>query len=173
MANPIVERHKVLAFMGVPTTVTESGTTTTTIVYNRMKKFTQFSCSKNPIEYSRQYVDEPFQQTDVVGFSPSYSYAFDKHKNLAVQEDIVGITNGEKLGDEAIRTIIIVDTTEATESSGTYTATALKRDYSIIPNSEGDNINVYTYSGNFKAHGEQTEVTVTSSDNWQTVSIST
>ena len=165
MPNPkIVARHEILAFYGVP------GTNSTT--YYRMKKFTSFSQSKNPIEYSRQYVDEPFQQTDIVGHAPAFSYAFDKHKNLPVQADIVDITNGEKLGDEAVRTVIIVDTTAATESSGTYTATALKRDYSVIPNSEGDNINIYTYSGDFKARGELAEVTVTSSDGWQTVTIS-
>lgn len=167
MPNPkIVERHKILAFMGVVGTGN-------TVTYHRMKKFTQFTHSKNPIEYNRQYVDEPFQQTDVVGFAPSYAYAFDKHKDLPVQSDIVAITNGEMLGDDAVRSIIIVDTTEATESSGTYTATAIKRDYSVIPNSEGDNINVYTYSGNLKARGEQTSVSVSSTDDWQTVTINT
>lgn len=158
---PIVERHKILAFMGVEGT---GGTVT----YHRMKKFTQFSNSKNPIEYSRQYVDEPFQQTDVVGFSPSYAYAFDKHTDLPVQEDIIRITNGEKLGDDAIRAIIIVDTTAATESSGTYTATAVKRDYAVIPNAEGDNINIYTYSGTMKCRGELIHGTAASEDNWQT-----
>lgn len=59
MSNKIVERHKILAFYGVPGT-------NDAVTYHRMKKFTQFSHSKNPIEYSRQYVDEPFQQTDVV-----------------------------------------------------------------------------------------------------------
>ena len=162
----IVERHRILAFYGVPGTGS-------TVTYRRMEKFTQFAHSKNPIEYSRQYVDEPFQQTDVVGFSPSYAYAFDKHKDLPVQEDIIDITNGEKLGEDAVRSIIIVDTTEATGSDETFTGTAFKRDYSVIPNSEGDNINVYTYSGNLKAHGEQTEVSVTSSDDWQTVTINT
>jgi len=161
----IVERHKILAFYGVPG---ENGNVT----YTRMKKFTQLSHSKNPIEYSRQYVDEPFQQTDVVGFAPAYDYAFDKHTDLPVQADMVSITNGEKLGDEAVRTIILVDTTLASESSGAFSGKAFKRDYSVIPNAEGDNINIYTYSGSLKARGEQSEVTVSSSDDWQTVTIS-
>jgi hypothetical protein len=164
MPNPkIVARHKIVAFYGVP------GTNSTT--YYRMKKFTQFSHSKNPIEYSRQYVDEPFQQTDVVGFAPSYAYAFDKHTDLPVQEDIVSITNGEMLGDDAVRDIIIVDTTAATGTT-TLSASGLKRSYSVIPNTEGDNINVYTYSGNLKVRGEQSEVTVSTADDWQTISIS-
>ena len=152
----IVARHRILAFYGVPDN--------NTIKYHRMKKFTQFSHSKNPIEYSRQYVDEPFQQTDVVGFSPSYDYAFDKHKNLEVQADIVKITNGEFIGDDAVRPIVIVDTSDPS-------ATAYKRDYAVIPNSEGDNINIYTYSGSLKARGEKTEVTVSTSDNYQTITV--
>ena len=153
----IIARHRILAFYGVPDS---SGNVT----YHRMKKFTQFTHSKNPIEYSRQYVDEPFQQTDVVGFSPSYDYAFDRHRNLAVQTDIVKITNGELIGDDAVRTIIVVDTSDPS-------ATAYKRDYAVIPSSEGDNINIYTYSGSFKARGEKTEVTVSTSDGYQTITL--
>lgn len=161
----MVERHKILAFYGVPGTGT-------TVTYHRMKKFTQFSASKNPIEYNRQYVDEPFQETDVVGFAPSYSYAFDRHTGLDVHNDIIDITDNEKLGDEAVRNIIIVDTTAATGTT-TLTADAKLRSYSVIPNTEGDNINIYTYSGNLKARGELSDVTVSSSDDWQTVTIST
>lgn len=161
----IVERHKILAFYGVPGT-------DTTVTYHRMKKFTQFSASKNPIEYKRQYVDEPFQETDVVGFAPSYSYAFDRHTGLDVQNDIIDITDNEKLGDEAVRNIIIVNTTAATGTT-TLTADAKLRSYSVIPNTEGDNINIYTYSGNLKARGELSDVTVSTADDWQTVTIST
>lgn len=161
----IVERHKILAFYGVPGTGT-------TVTYHRMKKFTQFSASKNPIEYNRQYVDEPFQETDVVGFAPSYSYAFDRHTGLDVQNDIIDITDNEKLGDEAVRNIIIVDTTAATGTT-TLTADAKLRSYSVIPNTEGDNINIYTYSGNLKARGELSDVTVSTANDWQTVTIST
>lgn len=155
--NPkIVERHKVLAFYGVPD---NNG-----VKYHRMSKFTQFSHSKNPIEYSRQYVDEPFQQTDVVGFSPSYAYAFDKHKNLPVQKDIIAITDGELLGDDAVRSIVLVDTSGGSDS--------YMRDYSIIPSTEGDNINIYTYSGNMKARGDKVKVVASSTDNWQTITVS-
>ena len=149
----IVERHRILAFYGIPGTGS-------TVTYRRMEKFTQFAHSKNPIEYSRQYVDEPFQQTDVVGYNPSISYAFDKHRNNPVLEDIVDITNNEKLGDDAVRTIIIVDTDNGE---------AYKRDYAVIPNSEGDNINVYTYSGTFKCKGELIKGTAATTDDYQTI----
>lgn len=150
----IVNRHKVLAFYGVPD---KNGGS---VKFVRMPKFTQLSQSKNPIEYSRQYVDEPFQETDVVGYSPSIAYAFDKHKGYEVQEDIVNITDKELLGDDAVRTIITVNIDDGT---------AIKRDYAVIPSTEGDNINIYTYSGTFKCKGEKVHGTAVSSDNWQTI----
>lgn len=145
-------RHKKLAFYGIPG---DSGVT-----FTRMRKFTQFTTNKNPIEHSRQYVDEPFQQTDVVGFAPSIDYAFDKHSKLAVHTDIVKLTNEELVGDDAVRTLIQVDT---------ETGEAIRRDYAVIPGTEGDNINVYTYSGTFKCKGEKTFGTARTTDEWETI----
>ena len=156
----IVQRHKMVMFYGVPTTTGTGASATTTIKFTRMKKFTQLTPSKNAIEYSRQYVDEEFSQSDVVGYAPSTSYAFDKHRNLPVQADIIKITNDELLGDDAVRTLIMVDTD---------TNEAYQRDFSVIPNSEGDNINVYTYSGTFKCKGALVKGTVTTSDSFETV----
>ena len=151
----IVARHKKVAFFGV--VKTSDGTTTET--FTKMPKFTQLTTNKNPMEYSRQYVDEPFQETDVVGYSPSISYAFDRHRNNDVQDDIVKIHDEELIGDDAVRNIIVVDTD---------TGEAVQRSYAVIPSTEGDNINIMTYSGNFKCRGEQILGTATSSDDWQT-----
>lgn len=156
----IVQRHKILSFYGVTTTTTSDGTTTTTTTYHRMKYFTQLSQAKNPQEYSRKYVDEATQRTDVTGFAPEISYGFDKHRNDPVLTDIVKITNEELYGAEAIREIINVDTA---------TGEAYKRDYTVSPGSEGDDANIYKYSGSFKANGEQIKGTAASSDEWQTV----
>lgn len=146
-------RHQMLAFYGVP----NSGGTVT---YTRMKYFTQFSQNKNPQEYNRKYVDEKSQRTDITGFAPQMDYAFDRYSGNPVLTDIVSITNNELIGSEAIRSIVLVDT---------VTGEAFKRDYSVIPSTEGDDANVYTHSGSFKANGEQISGTATSSDNWQTV----
>lgn len=150
----ITPRHKVLAFYGVPAA---SGGTVT---YTRMQKFTQLSQSKNPIEYSRQYVDEPFQQTDVMGYAPSLDYAFDRHSGNAVLTDLMMIADQELVGEEAVRSIILVDV---------ETGAAIKRDYSVIPGTEGDNINIYTYSGTIKCRGDKVHGTAVSEDGWQTV----
>ena len=103
----IKKRHEILAFYGIK--YENSGQFS--VVYKRMTKFTQLTQNKNPIEYSRQYVDEAYQFSDVVGYAPSIEYAFDAHSNNEVQEDIIKITNDEALGDDAVRTIIIVDIT--------------------------------------------------------------
>ncbi len=149
----IVARHKKVAFYGVPSSDGMEK-------FLRMPKFTQLSQSKNPIEHNRQYVDEPFQETDITGYSPSISYAFDLHRNCEVQKDIVNITDNELIADDAVRNIVIVDLDEGT---------AIKRAYAVIPSTEGDNINVYTYSGTFKCKGEKIHGTATSDDNWQTI----
>ena len=150
----IVPRHKMVAFYGIPT-----GQSGLDVSYFRMKKFTQFTFSKNPKEYNRQYVDEPFGENDVMGYDPSISYAFDKYRDLVIQEDIVGIHNREKIGDNAVRSILLVDTD---------TGDAYERRYAIIPNAEGDNINVYTYSGTMKCRGELVHGEASSNDDWST-----
>ena len=152
----LVGRSEMLAFYGVPTT---SGGATT-ITYHRMTKFTAFPISKNPKEYNRNYVDEEHDTTDIVGYSPSINYSFDRYRNNPVHDDIIEIANKELIGDDAVRSIIIVDT---------KTNEALKRDYSVIPSSEGDNVDVYTYSGDVKCHGALIKGTVTTSDDYQTV----
>ncbi len=154
--NPVL-RHQKLLFYGVPSTGTAG------YVFKRMKYFTELEHSKNPEEYERKYVDEPNKRTDVTGFSPEFSYGFDFHRDDSVIEDILNITNKELLGSLAVRPLLLVDTKDGS---------ALMRDYSVIPDSEGEDENVYTYSGTFKACGELSEVTATSADDWKTVSIS-
>lgn len=156
----LVKRSKKVAFMGV---ITEPSTET----FHRMTKFTDFSKSSNPTEYSRQYVDEDGEVTDVTGYSPEISYAFDYYTGNAVHKDIIDITDNEKVGDDAVRNIIIVDFTRPVESQEDQFY-AKKRPYAIIPDSEGDSTDAYTYSGSLKNKGAFEEVKVSSDDDWQT-----
>jgi len=133
--------------------------------FHRMKNFTELTTSKNPQEYSRQYVDEEITQTDVVGYSPSISYSFDMYSQSEVHKDIAEITDHEYVGDDAVRPIIVVDVTKTSDN-------AVKREYSIIPDSEGDTMEAYTYSGVFKAKGEKSFGTAQSNDNWLTCTFS-
>ncbi len=157
----LVRREQKVAFYGVP--ASGGGTVTNT----RMTKFTSLSTNKNAKEYSRQYVDESFETSDIVGYSPSIGYEFDLHSGNTVHEDIVDISDNERLGDAALRDIIVVDMTRDGDSSGSKLAT--KRRFSVVPSSEGGSTDAYTYSGDFKCAGEIIKGEATSSDGWQTV----
>ena len=137
----------------------------------RMEGFTSMSTSKSATEHSRKYVDERSSRTDTVGYEESISYSFDRYDGNAVQDDIVTITDEEKVGKQATRRIIQVDMKTLSED-GT-TASGRMRSYSVVPDGSGDDANVLTYSGNLKNNGEWENVSVTSSDDWQTVKLST
>lgn len=162
----LVARSKKVLFYGVPSTTGD----TTTYTYHRMKGFTDASTSKNSKEYTRQYVDELFEQTDVTGYSPSTSYGFDQYAGDAVHDDIVKITDEELIGNDAIRSLILVDLS-AVEATA-KTAPAVKRDYSVIPDSEGGSLDAYTYTGNFRSKGDKVKGTATTDDGWQTITFS-
>ena len=101
MSEKIVKRSDKVAFMNTGTTEAP--------VYTRMRKFTEMSNSKNPKEYSREYVDEDGEVTDVTGYSPEKSYAFDQYKDNPVHEKIAKIADDELKGDDAIVEILVVE----------------------------------------------------------------
>ena len=158
MSN-IVKRSEKIPFYGV----VKDGET----IYTRMVGFTEISLNKNPIEHKRQYVDEDFERNDVVGYTASLAFSFDMFKDNAVHQDIINIFDSEAVGDEALRSILIVDLSEGGEVCG-----AVKRDFTLIPDKEGDSNDAYTYSGSFNAAGEKVFGTAVSSDGWQTCSFS-
>ncbi len=159
MNGTLVQRADKVAFFGI---VGENDA----IVYHRMQGFTDMSKSQNPKEYSRQYVDEEFEQADVVGYSPSIAYSFDQYVGNAVHDEIVKLSDNEAVGSDAVRSIVIVDMTKAGTATGSFVAS--KRDFSVIADSEGNSFDAYTYSGNFKVKGSKVEGEATSSDDWQT-----
>ena len=165
MPNYLVPRHKVLIFYGLP--IGQSGSS---VQWTRLHYHTELTINRNPEEYERKYVDEATKRSDIVAYATSISYGFDKFTGDAVQSDLLNIINNEKTGEDAIRKLAIVDISTV-GSSGT--ATAYIRDYSVIPGSEGDDENAYTYSGEFKAAGELSTATVSSTSDWETFTINT
>lgn len=151
----VVKRCKKLAFYGVPEG--DAGQ----YVFYRMKGFDEITTSKNPREYSRQYVDEEFEQTDVVGYNPSIAFGFDRFAGDAVHNDIISIFNEEKVGADAVRPIIMVDLEDDEK-------TAIKREFSVVAESEGSGVDLYKYSGSFRVKGEKVVGTAKSADEWQT-----
>lgn len=156
----IVKRSDKLSFWGVKTSNTET--------FNRMKGFTEISKSKNAVEYTRQYVDMEFEESDVIGYAPSISIAFDQHTDDAVHEDIVEIFNKEMVGEAAVRNLVVVDLTQPVQSkAGSFKA--YKRSYAVIPGDEGSNLDRYDYSATLKVKSDVTEGTATTTDGWQTL----
>ncbi len=131
--------------------------------FSRMRGFTEFTMSKNPVEYSRKYIDEQTERSDVVAYAPSISYSFDKFSDDLVHKEIINISDNEVVGSDATRDIVIVDF-----STDGDVKNAICRKWTIIPDSEGKDTNTYTYSGTLKANGDIISGTVVSSDNWQT-----
>lgn len=155
----LVKRHEKVAFMQDKTTETK---------FNRMKGFTSLSSASNPKEYSRKYVDETFDTTDVVGYSPSKDFAFDQLKGDPVHEDVVAIIEGEVLGAAAHKRILVVDMTSPGTPEGTFKAKA--RDFVIVGGSHGDNADAYTYSGTMKVVSKLITGTAATTDDWATCS---
>lgn len=159
MANAtakMVQRHQRVAFMN--TGSAESP------VFTRMTKFTNMTNNKNPKEYARQYVDKATEDTDVVGYSPSTEYSFDRHTNSPVHEKIAKIHDGELTGSDALVEILLVDLFTADE---TGKCQARKRTYSVIPSADGDGTDALVYAGAFKAKSEQVLGTATLDDTEQ------
>ena len=73
----------------------------------------------------------------------------------------------ELLGSDAQVTIVMVDLFEV-KSEDPNTCTARKRDWSVIPDTEGDGTDALIYKGSFKAAGEIIKGTATTTDSWQT-----
>ena len=160
MARTLVKRSDKVSFLGC----LDGGTET----FNRMRGFTSLSGSKNPKEYSRQYVDEEFETTDVVGFSPSISFGFDQYTDDPAHEEMVEILDGEYTGTQARRNIVTVDFSQPT--TGGYKA--VKREYAVIGDAEGDSMDAYTYSGTFKSTGSKTEGVASVSSDGSTLTFS-
>lgn len=125
---------------------------------------TDFTESKNAKEYSRQYIDEYTERTDVIGYAPSFAYSADVYSDDPVCEKIVALTDAEAVGSNAVVTIITANEWES-ESA----ATAYKRDYSVIPDQKGSGVEALVYTGTMKAVGEQVEGTWNSSTKTFTV----
>lgn len=157
-AKNIVQRSKRVAFMNTSEAEDSSK-------FERMTNFTTMTSSKNPKEYSRQYVDEDAERSDVVGYAPSIEFSYDRHTNTPVHEKLSEIHDRELLGNEAHVEIISVDLF-AEASADKYPA--IKRTYAVIPDTDGDGTDALIYSGTFKSVSELEEGFATSADGWKT-----
>lgn len=139
--------------------------------FNRMKGFTSMAINKNAKEYTRQYVDEDHEVTDVTGISTSVDYAFDQIETDEVHDKLIAIIDEEKVGEDAVINLLSVDFT--TEGTAEKSFKAIKRQYAVVPGSEGDNLDAYTYGGTFKVKGARIVGEATTTDDWATCQFTT
>lgn len=140
----LVKRNQKVAYMDISTTEIPN--------FQRMRKFTEISTSKNAVEYSRTYVDEDGETTDITGYGEEKSYAFDQYTNNPVHQKIVDITENEKTDDDALVKVLVVDKTQPIENG----FKARLRTYAVVPDTEGDATEAYTYSGTLKRNSKYT-----------------
>lgn len=114
--------------------------------------FTSLTESKNPKEYTRQYVHEQTERTDVTGFAPAYDYSMDMHSGNAVCAQIAKVSDEELTGTAAQVNICCVNLFEPGTTDGTYTA--WQRTYAIIPDGKGDGFDALVYTGSLRAAGD-------------------
>jgi len=146
MANELITRDQWRSFMGV-----KDGATTK---YHTIGEgFTNLAESKNPAEYTRKYVHEKTERSDVTGYATSIAYSTDLYSEDPVVSEVVVITDSELRGTDAQREIISVNLWKAVDGSeDTFEAT--RRMYSVIPAGKGDGTEAMIYTGTFKAAGD-------------------
>ncbi|MRM91177.1 hypothetical protein EAI28_22900 [Faecalicatena contorta] len=154
----IVRRSQRVAFM-------DTDETGSTPKFERMTNFTTMTNSKNPKEYSRQYVDEDTERSDVVGYAPSIEFSYDRHTNTPVHDKLSKIHDKELLGNDTHVDIISVD---LFSDDGKGNCLATKRTYAVIPDTDGNGTDAMIYSGTFKSVSEIEEGYATSEDGWKT-----
>lgn len=134
--------------------------------YKRFHGLTEFAESKNPVEYSRRYIDEETERTDVTGYAPEISFDFDEYSDNSVQADIVEIFDKELTGYATHISVLIVNLSKESKTPGSYEAAV--REFAVIPDSSGGEVDRSNYSGSLKACGATVFGTATTTDGWET-----
>lgn len=126
-------------------------------VYTRMQGFTEGGKSLNSSTYDRRYIDEKTERSTVTGYSTEIAYNFDRIVDNAIHEKLADIHDKELVGETVQILTVNLKNNEAR-----------LRNYSVIPDADGDSTDAYTYSGNFHADGEIQEGTATVSTDGMT-----
>lgn len=116
--------------------------------------FTSLKEAKNPKEYSRKYVHEDTERTDVIGYATQIDYSVDAYSDNDVIAKIIAVTDQEKTGADAQVDIMNVNLWDDSGVSPAHAHVAYKRKYAIVPDAKGDGTDALVYSGKFKAVGD-------------------
>ena len=149
--STLVSRNQWVAYMNTGAKEAEE--------YNLVGEgFSSFSEAKNPKEYTRQYVHEKSERSDVVGYAPSISYSADMYSGDPCVERVAKAADDEQVGSDAHVDIVTVNMWEK-GGTGDTSFVAYKRTYAIIPDGKGDGVEALIYTGTLKAVGESVKGT--------------
>lgn len=109
--------------------------------------FTAFPKAMNAKEYTRKYVNDKTERTDVIGYAPSIGYSCDAIPDDPCVAEIIHITDNELIGTDTHRDVYSVN--RWTENSNV--CEAWKRTYAVIPDNKGDGTEALVYTGTLKA----------------------
>lgn len=153
MANKLAMRKDMATYMNTAATGADPK------VWSLMGTgFTELELSMNPTEYSRQYVNESTERTDVIGYATAYSYNADIYTEEPPIVKIDDITSREKLGTDAkVEAVTVLLYRPVEDKAGEYEA--FLRDFNVIPDAKGPGVEALTLSGELRAAGDQTEGT--------------
>lgn len=154
----LVMRHEKVAFMQLDNVLGGK--------FSRIKGLTEFAKSKEIQELTIKYVDEKSERNMTTSMSENIAYNFHYWTENDVQKELISIADDEVIGSGAIRTIVTVDFTQEKGENG---YPAIKRDYSIVPDAEGAETDVYSYSGTMKSAGEIVKGYASSEDDFKTI----
>lgn len=146
-ASELVLRYKFKSYMN-------TGTAETPVWSLIGEGFTSLKEAKNPKEYSRKYVNESTERTDVVGYATQIDYTADTYTDNPVISKIAEVSDKELTGTAAQVEILNVNEFQNSGTSGAASYKAYKRVYAIIPDAKGDGTDALVYSGSFKAVGD-------------------
>lgn len=137
--------------------------------YHRMKNFKKAGSTKNTKEYTRQYVDEDFETSDVVGYSQEIPFDFDRYTNNPVHDFICEVIDDEIKG--ATIEIARVNFNEPVANSDNKKFYARVKVYSVYSDDDGGETDSYSYTGKFKSKSALMKKVASSADNWKTITL--
>ena len=150
--NHLVMRNAYLAFMNVEENPDMPGQYR--LVGEGFRKLSQV---KEPSEYTRRFVNESTDTTDIIKYNAEIAYEIDVFSDDPCVRRIVHITDGERRGQKARTDIITLFTEDVVALP--YVCKASKRRYAIVPDRIGDDISVLQTSGKMVALDEKIEGT--------------
>lgn len=172
MERKLILRHKVLTFMK-PKAVGEEKQVNDK--FYLLYGFTELSESANPQEYSRKYINESYERTDVIGMTKSNSFNLDYHEGDPVHADIKNMYDKELTGTETEREFVTIETykdvtftlkSEMARTQKQGKKAVLRKSTIIISDMAGEE--AITYAGTFNVSGDRVEGVAVTEDNWET-----